>query len=308
MKLVARARHGLLGTLAAGGRRYPLKSGCGKIAAQSAMRRLAADQAASPAVTTLRCGARMWVDLDDYIGRAVFYFGDFDPKITWVLERVLRPGDSVVDIGANAGVVTLCAAKLVGPSGSVHSIEPQPALAALLKRSAALNGFEHVQVHELALSEQDGFHDLWIPKGLRGQATLEATLREGGSAIRVPTRRAGDFLAETTTGRPRLVKIDVEGHEAAVIHGAREYLQTSGPDVFLFEEHRRPASDQDSIIGLRSAGYAVFALAKAKIRMRLQRLGSAGSDAANDFVAVRGDLEDEGLLSALGIAVLAPGA
>jgi FkbM family methyltransferase len=243
----------------------------------------------------------MWVDPGDYIGVAVFYFGDFDPKITWVLERVLRPGDAVVDIGANAGIVTLCAAHLVGAEGSVHAVEPQAAVAGLLRRSAALNGFAHVHVHELALSEHDHSQDLWVPEGNSGMATLEPSSGMRGRAVSVPTRRAGDFFREISSVRPRLLKMDVEGHEAAIVRGAREYFETSGPELVLFEENRRPASSQESIIALELAGYRIFGICKTKIRMRLQELRDIDGDGVNDFVAIRRGCDEPGLLTRLGI-------
>src|SRR5438067_1424811 len=114
-------------------RLYPLFSGCGALANLPLLRRLAPP--AGTVTTDLRDGSRIRVRPGDYIGRAVFFFGDLDPKLRWVFSRVLRPGDAALDIGANCGVMSLFAARLVGPAGQVHAFEPQPDLAALLRES-----------------------------------------------------------------------------------------------------------------------------------------------------------------------------
>ncbi|MDQ3875336.1 MAG: FkbM family methyltransferase [Actinomycetota bacterium] len=289
-RLRGRAAPSARALLARAGRLSPLMSGSGKIASQPGLRGLAIKNQPAQIVTTLRDGSRIWVEPDDYIGRTVFYFGDFDPKVTWVVQRVLRPGDLFVDVGANIGLVSLLAARLVGPSGVVHAVEPQPRLAELIRRSAALNSFEHVLVHEVALSDREASVPLWLRKGHTGMATLESPFDDdGGRSIDVDTRPAAEFLAEVCSARPRLVKIDVEGHESAVMRGARTFFERSGPDVVLFEERGRPPGQQETVVALESAGYSIFAIPKAKLRMGLQPLDEAQGRIASDFVAIRHD-------------------
>src|SRR5439155_22518055 len=124
---------------------YPFFSGCGTLANRPFLRRLT--PAGAVVTTTLRDGSRIRVRPGDYIGRALYFFGDFDPKLRWVFDRLLRPGDVVFDVGANFGAMTLFAARRVGPGGAVHAFEPQPDLAALVRESAALNGYGNVRVH-----------------------------------------------------------------------------------------------------------------------------------------------------------------
>src|SRR5262245_47592751 len=84
---------------------YPFFSGCGTLANHPLMKALMPPS--SEMVWTRVYGGQVQVPLDDYVGRAAFLFGDLDPKITWVLRRLLKPGDFALDIGANFGVLTL---------------------------------------------------------------------------------------------------------------------------------------------------------------------------------------------------------
>src|SRR5689334_17872742 len=81
------------------------------------------------AIARLRNGAQALVVVDDYVGRALYLWGEHDPRITDVLDAVLSPGDTVLDIGANLGAVSLFACRRVGSTGRVHCFEPQPLVA-----------------------------------------------------------------------------------------------------------------------------------------------------------------------------------
>ena len=116
-------------------RRYPLKSGLGTIAELPIVRRLTDDAGASDRAVVVRArgGLRLLVKPDDYNGRVLALFGEYDPKVSWVVDRIIEPGHMVLDVGANLGVVTMrCAARLHG-KGAVHAVEPQHDLAELVR-------------------------------------------------------------------------------------------------------------------------------------------------------------------------------
>jgi FkbM family methyltransferase len=276
---------------------YPLMSGMGLIA-NTAPFRFLADGPDPDVVARLRGGGIMHARLDDFVGRSVFYFGDLDPKIRWVCKRVLRPGDVVIDVGANIGMITLAAARLVGPTGSVHAVEPQDDLAQRIRRSAALNRYGHVTVHSMALSNTTGTMTLTIPADNAGEASLEPGLVDGRRAT-VRVERTDEFLRSTGGGNVRLLKLDVEGHEAAVLEGAGSALAENGPDVILFEELGLPAGAQASVRLLRDAGYRVLAIPRAKVRLRLVPVSRAGD--AHDFVALRSSAGGDDALGRLRI-------
>jgi hypothetical protein len=105
------------------GRYYPFFSGYIKLANHKLMR-LALPE--NPFMVWAETpGGKVIVRLNDIVGRTVFLFGDYDPKITWVIQRLLKPGDTALDVGANIGLVSLSMSKVVRvrPSHVVIRIE-----------------------------------------------------------------------------------------------------------------------------------------------------------------------------------------
>jgi len=79
-----------------------------------------------------------------------------------VFNNTLREGMIFCDVGANIGIYSLLAARLVGPTGKVIAVEPEPANAALLRKNIALNQYKHVEVIEKAISERPGILELYL--------------------------------------------------------------------------------------------------------------------------------------------------
>lgn len=280
------------------GRRYPLYKGCGRLANISAMQRLS--QVEDPECRAhIRNGQTLWIRLDDFVGRSLYYFGDFDRRLTWLLGHVLRPGDVFVDVGANYGWLSLWAAQIVGPSGRVHAFEPQPQVVELLRRSIADNHLAQVIVHSIALSDTEGHMDLWVPDGKLGSASLTRIGETAGRRETVQVHHAGDYLTSVCPGPVRLMKIDVEGHEDHVIRGATEWLRSADVDMVLFEwNDARPLDGSDTARVLSDLGYVLYQIEEYPWRMRIVAM-SRGSKQANDFIAVRPERQD--LLAALRI-------
>ena len=165
---------------------------------------------------------------DDQIDRFVYFWRCWEPNETWLIRTLLRPGDVFIDVGANAGYYSLLAARLVGPTGRVLSVEPIPPTAERLKANIALNGFGNIWVIEAAASDETGEIVLTIPES--GQAGMTTVRQVKGSSWRVKCDRLDRLLRDV--GVPRMLKVDVEGAELRALRGLEGLLvKDNAPDV-----------------------------------------------------------------------------
>ena len=159
--------------------------------------------------------------------------GLFDLARTWV-----REGDHVWDIGANVGVLTFCAAGIVGGAGSVLAVEPDVFLSYLLQKSRVANDrqFPNVSVLSAAVSDKVGFARLQIAnRGRAANSLIAQDNRQVSNGIRyeqnVTTVTLDSLLEEFHP--PTLVKIDVEGAERMVLLGGQRILESIRPKIYI---------------------------------------------------------------------------
>ena len=125
--------------------------------------------------------------------------------------RLLEPGSTFVDIGANSGFFTLLAAKRVGSSGQVLSFEPLPSMVARIEENLILNGYSNVRIYKFALSDQAGFCKFYEgPERNKGISSLRQ-IDNSSKTLQVETMPLDELpdLPHTVD----LIKIDVEGAE-----------------------------------------------------------------------------------------------
>jgi FkbM family methyltransferase len=244
-----------------------------------------------PAKTVrLTPGFRMRVSPLDENGRRVYVHGlDRRERITRQFVRLLRPGDCVIDIGANVGYFTLVAARLVGPGGCVHAFEPSPEVLPWLQANADLNPSANIRVHGQAVTDRCGQVRFYTAAADRtGYSSIRNLGCQTASAAMVPAITLDSMLPELP--RVRLVKIDVEGAELLVLRGMRELIRRDRPfliieldDGFLRE---LGADAQRECDFLSDAGYELYRIVA---RGDLQPLERAPTDRCNLLACPAGD-------------------
>ena len=163
-----------------------------------------------------------------------------------LIEPLCRPGDCVLDIGANVGDWTIAMAARVGPLGKVIAFEPVPYLAQTIVKTARVNRHGWVEVQQLALGATDGSTEFSVERANSGGSRIGRV--EGDfSHTTVETKRLDTFFASRADlSRIDFVKIDVEGFEEAVLQGARGSLARFRPGL-LFESGLESAEQRKSI-------------------------------------------------------------
>lgn len=186
--------------------------------------------------------------------------GAMDPLLLRLAAELIRPGDTVWDVGANVGLFAFAAAFAAGRSGRVVAVEADDWLASLVRRSAAAAGpaYAPVDVLAAAVADQTGVLDLHIAS--RGRAgnhlgAVAGSTQTGGhrEARKVPAVTLDSLLDAFPP--PRVLKIDVEGAEALCLRGAGRLLAEVRP-VLLCEVTAENAAEVGE--RLRGRGYTLY--------------------------------------------------
>lgn len=189
---------------------------------------------------------------DTFVGRSIDLYGEWSPGDAQVLAPFLRPGMTVLDIGANLGSLTLFLADAVGPSGRVLAFEPVPALHRLLCCNLALNNLDQVEAWQTAIGRMGG--EARVPELALGEPGNfgAAALARGGAGRSVPML-AVDDLDLAACG---LIKADVEGHECEVLRGSTRTVARFRPVLFL--ENEEPSLSGPLIRQVLDLGYRPY--------------------------------------------------
>jgi FkbM family methyltransferase len=194
-----------------------------------------------------------------------------DPGVLAYLEKTVKPGDVVVDIGAAVGVIALLAARLIGATGRVLAVEAEATNFGMLQRNVELNGFTNVQTCHLAITDHEGEAALNVfPRTKRGWHTLGGVGHRDVAASgvqRVPCTTIDALLEREKVTRVDLLKIDIEGAEPEAFAGAARSLARGTIRRIVFEVSAEPLRGMnhrvdDVLAPLRAAGYRISGLAR----------------------------------------------
>jgi FkbM family methyltransferase len=199
-----------------------------------------------------RSGPMLALKTDFYMTRSLELYGEYCPAEWRMLRQLIRPGMTVVEVGANMGTHSVDMARACAP-GAFYAFEPQPRLFQILCANLALNDIANALAYPEGCGETEGeaivpFTD-YAREGNFGGISL---LGLGNAGIKVRVRPL-DSLELPTCG---LLKIDVEGYEPQVLRGARGTIARCRPVIYV--ENDRSAQQQEVISVVADMGYRLY--------------------------------------------------
>jgi len=162
-----------------------------------------------------------------------YLLGATEPHLQKAIRRYVSPGDTVYDVGANIGYVSLSLAKRVGVHGQVVSFEPLPQNLESLKNNIDINELANVRVMEVAASTGAGDAIMRVAENLATASLVWHRNVTTAREIIVKTVSIDELVEKGAFGLPRFVKIDVEGSEGEVLQGMRRTIATAKPVLFV---------------------------------------------------------------------------
>lgn len=204
-------------------------------------------------VRETRHGFMLYNIHDAYVGRSLELYGEFSFGEIELFEQLLKPGMTIIDVGANIGAHTLYFAEVAGPGGNILAFEPQRTLHQMLCANLALNEVANARAMQMGVGRSPG--QAFIPAidygqtGNFGGVSLDAQERGGETVMVVPLDGIGLDACH-------FIKIDVEGMEEEVIAGAAGVIKRDRPVLYV-ENDRRPKS-AGLIARLQALNYRLF--------------------------------------------------
>lgn len=221
-------------------------------------------------VEVVRDGLKWRLDLQQGIDLSIYLLGAFERSTVNAYRKIVKQGDTVLDIGANVGAHTLHLAKLVGDNGDVVAYEPTAYAVHKLRQNLTLNPslVQRVTVAQMMLTDSDDQipeHEIYSSWPLNAQKNLHAGHRgqlkstDGCKALKLDSH-----LQTLKLKKVDFIKMDVDGFECHVLGGARVTLENYQPAIlmelspYLYSEHGKSLDDLLSL--LTRAGYSMFHL------------------------------------------------
>jgi FkbM family methyltransferase len=160
--------------------------------------------------------------------------GTYDAALHHYIERYVRPGMTVLDVGANIGSVALHMSRNVGQTGRVICFEPVPHVLARLRENVAANPFAaNLLIEPMGVWSSSGTVDISVPPPLQSNHGCASIFRASDDAtpVTISVTSLDHYAASRGLGRVDLIKFDIQGAEKAALQGAAKCLETLRPVI-----------------------------------------------------------------------------
>ena len=178
-------------------------------------------------------GFKLQLKLDDWIQENIFFLGEYEKAELKVLATHLKPGEVFLDLGANLGVFTLHASKIVGKSGKVISFEPFSTNHNALGEHIKINNLLNVKIEKLAVGSESGSITLYLDESEENLGMVTANYVENAVVEKVEVVSIDSYLEAHPIHSVDFIKIDIEGFEYATLLGLENTLKKHQPKILI---------------------------------------------------------------------------
>jgi len=212
------------------------------------------------------------------------------------VKRFLKPGMTVMDVGAHHGLYTLLASKLVGPTGRVIAFEPSPRERKRLMKHLRINGAHNVEVDNSALAAKTGETELYLADSLNDWCnSLRKPPNGAQQVVTVPTKTLDELVSQRNVSKIDLLKLDIEGGELDALLGAEKTLASHQRPVILIEvqDHRAAPWGHKGLDVIRLLEGVRYVWATVSSEGYLERMPTDKDSYDGNFVAIPCEKSEE---------------
>ena len=242
-------------------------------------------------------GHQIRVNINEAIGKTIWQLGVYELSLSEVIHRLLGPGKTAVDVGANVGYVSLLMADCIGSTEKLISIEALPDIFQTMEKNVVSIVSERrptfIPVNK-AVSDKPGSVNLILPRGFGENAGIARVgePEEGSESMTIEAVTLDQLLEYE--GEVEVMKIDIEGHEEAAFKGASDLFEGGRIRNIVFEDWGPYPST--AMKQLQEKGFYIRAIEKDFFGPRLSEEFTEsikGDWEPRNFLATRGDIVEE---------------
>ena len=204
-------------------------------------------------------------DTQSFLEWYIYFYGAFRPEVSRLINRMLRPGQVAIDIGANVGMHSVIMANRVGKTGRVVVFEPDPHPMGRLRQNMALNGIDWVTTVEAAISQRTELRKFYLHDDSIGNfanaSLVAANVGKDTPSMQMQVYSLDEWLKDNPLPRVDLIKLLAQGEEFNALQGMRELIGRDRPKIFFLYEpsywHRQDLELMDAVKFFKGFGYTV---------------------------------------------------
>ena len=166
------------------------------------------------------------------VSKSLVFQSNYEFNETNLVKKVIKPGWTVIDVGANFGWYSIHFSQLVGQNGKVFVFEPVPETYEELNSNIKLNSSQNIKVFNFALGNKDGSISFGVP-AFDGGSGASSEFLKYSKRIRTTMRQLDDVMKEQNINKVDFIKVDIEGGELNMLKGAEKLLEHFRPKILI---------------------------------------------------------------------------